>query len=189
MKDFFIKIRHFKRHSVKAPRIPNGPLSSEGARRKPGFWERPTPSTQAHWDSVPLFLTQNSFPRSREVLNLVGCCFLLIVHTDSFLKQLVWGRGLEVLMTHCSWRTEYDLWPAERVEVWDVIPTRDFPFGLLMFDYAAGRRPSKRQLSRHEPVPSWGFSLDQQHAVGAWRKLLGRALGNSGPGKVVSDSD
>lgn len=34
-----------------------------------------------------------------------------------------------------------------------------------------------------------GGEMDRQSAIGAWRKRLGKALGNSGPGKQLFDSD
>lgn len=33
-----------------------------------------------------------------------------------------------------------------------------------------------------------GGEMDQQSATGAWRKRLGKALGNSGPGKQLFES-
>lgn len=43
---------------------------------------------------------------------------------------------------------------------------------------------STRQLSRHEPVPSWGFTGPAE-CNRSWEETPGRALGNSGPGKEV----
>lgn len=60
IKNFFIKIRHFRGHSVKTPRIPSVPLSGEGPSRKPGLWEGLRPSMPGFCPFF--FLTQNSSP-------------------------------------------------------------------------------------------------------------------------------
>ena len=57
------------------------------------------------------------------------------------------------------------------MEALDVILSCDFSFGLLMFDYAAGRRPLQEASS--------------QHATQACSNLPGRALASSGPGRAA----
>ena len=57
------------------------------------------------------------------------------------------------------------------MEALDVILSCDFSFGLLMFDYAAGRRPLQEASS--------------QHATQACSTLPARALASSGPGRAA----
>lgn len=57
------------------------------------------------------------------------------------------------------------------MEALDVILSCDFSFGLLMFDYAAGRRPLQEASS--------------QHATQACSNLPARALASSGPRRAA----
>lgn len=74
MKDFFIKIRHFQEASSKNSENPQqASVCSKVVRLCSKGFSRG--QDQAHWDSNPLFLTQNPSPSlAGEILSLVGWC-------------------------------------------------------------------------------------------------------------------